>query len=184
MVMADTVEYWENIDGDWYWHLRFSNGRIAGHQYNSRQDAVEGFHDANSAVFSIMSELTHQVNTDNGWIDKDGIRRHKDGTERTFGDEIALLHSEVSEALEEMRDGRMSRYYVKVDGDETVHIQLAPHQPYPSGQKPIGVPSEAADILVRLLDFCDKYDIDLYREWLAKVQYNATRGHRHGGKAL
>lgn len=193
----DTVEYWQTAyvdddmagegvpveDGPWHWHIRFANGRIAGHEYSTRADAVEGFHAANAAVFDIMTRLVRQVNQDNGWLDADGVRRHADGTERTIGDEVALLHSEVSELFEEYRDGRIGRYYEQKDGDETVIVPLASHA-YPQGKKPIGIPSECADILVRLLDFCDSQGIDLYREWHAKVLFNSTRGHRHGGKVV
>ena len=50
--------------------------------------------------------------------------------------------------------------------------------------KPEGVGAEAADVLVRLLDTCIRYDIDLFAEWRRKVNYNWTRPARHGGKAL
>jgi hypothetical protein len=39
-------------------------------------------------------------------------------------------------------------------------------------------------VLVRLLDTCARYDINLGREFTRKLEYNATRGHRHGGKNL
>lgn len=179
----DSVEYWQEDDisspsegivapGPWHWHIKFANGRIAGHEYDSRGSAVEGFHAANAAVFGIMQKLVRQVNEDNGWFE----------TDRTFGDEVALLHSEVSEALEEFRSGNTGRMYKS--NDLAKPTPLEDGQKYPQGKKPIGVPSEMADILVRLLDVCDRYKIDLYNEWLAKVQYNATRGHRHGNKAL
>jgi len=110
-----------------------------------------------------------EVNTANGWFDSD----------RTFGEDIALLHSEVSEALEEFRDHGVMAYVL--DDDKMPRpVEL---QAY-GDHKPLGVPSEAADILIRLLDFCDRYGIDLAAEFEAKLAYNFTRGHRHGGKAL
>ena len=48
--------------------------------------------------------------------------------------------------------------------------------------KPLGVASEAADILVRLLDFCGENGIDLEAEYEKKMAYNRTRSYRHGGK--
>ena len=72
-----------------------------------------------------LAEMQHdvaEVNRTHGWYDE----------ERTFGEGIALLHSEVSEALEEYRK----------------HFFYA----WLAGSKPNGVGSELADVLIRLLD--------------------------------
>lgn len=99
-------------------------------------------------------ERVYAVNVDNGWFEDD----------RTVGDDIALLHSEVSEMLEAFREGGL--------GDLTV------------GLKPEGFGSEAADVLVRLLDTCKRRGINLAWEFERKLAYNKTRGYKHGGKTL
>lgn len=48
--------------------------------------------------------------------------------------------------------------------------------------KPEGVPSELADIIIRVGDVTEQYDIDLAQEVLLKQAYNSTRPHKHGGK--
>ncbi|WFR64178.1 hypothetical protein P9222_08390 [Paenibacillus amylolyticus] len=50
--------------------------------------------------------------------------------------------------------------------------------------KPCGIPSELADIVIRVLDVCGHYGIDLEKAIQEKMAYNATRPQRHGGKVL
>jgi hypothetical protein len=53
-----------------------------------------------------------------------------------------------------------------------------------SKNKPEGVPSELADVVIRALDIADAYGIDLGAALIEKLNHNATRGLHHGGKAL
>lgn len=48
--------------------------------------------------------------------------------------------------------------------------------------KPIGIPSELADIIIRVGDIAGYYGIDLEAAVVEKMTYNETRGYRHGGK--
>ena len=120
-------------------------------------------------ILLAMEAEVHEVNSANGWFDE----------ERSFGDNIALLHSEVSEMLEAFRKWDLQ--------DLTEHPGIGTFKVGPDGMrlpKPEGVGSEAADVLIRLLDMTFRYGIDLGTEYRRKLSYNKTRGYKHGGKAL
>lgn len=78
---------------------------------------------------------------------------------------LCLIHSEVSEALEDFRKGN-SLYLIYMEGD-----------------KPCGFPIELADICIRVFDVCGAFGIDIDSAIAMKMQYNETRPFRHGGKA-
>lgn len=124
-----------------------------------------------SFVLNAAAETVKAVNVANGWHD----------SERTFGEDIALLHSEASEALEAFREHGLDDATEKLCPTSTLeHASLmAPHN-----CKPEGVGSELADVLIRLLDTAGRYGVDLGFEVARKLAYNETRGHRHGGKKL
>lgn len=81
-------------------------------------------------------------------------------------DYIALIHSEVSEVLEEFRSGHLATetYYRQSDG------------------KPEGVPVELADVVIRVFDMADRYGIDLEGAILEKHEFNKSRPYLHGKK--
>ncbi|MEK3658224.1 hypothetical protein NSQ29_01515 [Paenibacillus sp. FSL F4-0236] len=131
-------------------------------------------------VYCTPGTINHFVNeahcnaVDKGWWEED----------RSFGEIIALIHSEASEALEDFRNGKkpVEAWYEAKDKD-TGHkaVSLVQHTPY---WKPCGIPSELADIVIRVFDACGRYAIDLEQAINEKMAYNATRPQRHGGKVL
>lgn len=111
-----------------------------------------------------MQAEIREVNEANGWFEND----------RTVGDDIALLHSEVSEMFEAYRDHGLADFTEQ--GFDGVGNEVE--------GKPEGFGSECADVLIRLLDTCERRGIDLDFEYARKIMHNRTRGHRHGGKLL
>ena len=90
----------------------------------------------------------------------------------SFGDRMALLHSEVSEAFEAWRKHGLTDLTAEHDSNG-----IRPG-------KPEGVGSEFADIAIRLLTECARYGIDLRAEVERKMAYNERRPFLHGGKSL
>ena len=96
---------------------------------------------------------------DHGWHD----------STRTIGDLICLMHSELSEALEEHRNGHSP--------SEVYFNDTKP-------DKPEGIPVELADCIIRIFDFCGLHGIDLEAVLKQKMEYNRTRPYRHGNKVV
>lgn len=106
---------------------------------------------------SELQRAVHMTAQRHGWWDEP----------RSLPEMLCLVHSEVSEALESYRAGwAPAATYHREDG------------------KPEGIPSELADIVIRVLDMCEWYHIDLESVIVEKTAYNETRSHRHGGKVL
>ncbi len=83
----------------------------------------------------------------------------------SVGEQIALAHSELSEALEAYRERGLDIWYRK-DG------------------KPEGFLFELADAVIRIADTCGGRKLDLERAIVEKMAFNRTRPYRHGGKKL
>jgi NTP pyrophosphatase (non-canonical NTP hydrolase) len=126
-----------------------------------------------------ISELVKQAHATakaKGWWDKP----------RSPLECMALIHSEVSESVEDIRLGFFQEGLRCNWADGTFCRCLDDGNPCKDkllNPKPVGLPSELADVIIRIADFCGHEGIDLEAAIKAKMAYNKTRAYRHGGKA-
>lgn len=85
----------------------------------------------------------HDTALEKGWWDQS----------RSIVECLALVHCEVSEAIEAYREGKTD-----------------------------GVVEELADVLIRIFDLCGAYGWNLEAAVLRKMASNKDRPYRHGGK--
>jgi NTP pyrophosphatase (non-canonical NTP hydrolase) len=144
------------------------NGLGDGYVYEAQEDPDDDVNHMTKLVprksLAEMAEEVYNFEVSKGWQPNDN----------RFPESLALLHSEVSEALEAFREiGLESR---------------STRKPYdPLGlPKPDDAASELADVFIRLLSTWHQYfpGQSLEAEYERKMAYNQTRSQRHGGKAL
>jgi len=99
---------------------------------------------------TLLMHRCHQNSVDHGFWPENY-------NERNFGEAIALIHSELSEALEADRKDLMSD-----------KIQFG------------GVEEELADAIIRIMDLAGGLAVNTPAAVIAKMEYNVSRGFKHG----
>lgn len=100
--------------------------------------------------FELVQKLHHKMMVDKGF--------HNPTPEK--GSLVAMIHGEVSEALEAERTGKVS-------------------DKIPSFT---GVEEEMADVILRIMDYAGKHKLRIAEALVCKMMYNSTREHKHGKK--
>lgn len=126
---------------------------------------AKGFHDRGRKLFDRRRGLDELIEA--GDLPRGGIDDRESDAELAdyIGNRLMLIAGEATEAHEELRAGHRV--------DEAYHSE---------GGKPEGVPSELADIVIRVFDLAGEAGIDLASVIAGKLAFNATRERMHGGK--
>jgi NTP pyrophosphatase (non-canonical NTP hydrolase) len=101
--------------------------------------------------FNKIQTAVHKNAVDKGWWEE----------EKNQGECIALMHSELSEALEALRNGNGMDHHCTTR---------------------LGVEVELADVVIRIMDFAEKHGYEVAEAIEEKHQYNTGRSYKHGGK--
>lgn len=100
-----------------------------------------------------LIECAYLIAEEKGWHDSDN----------NDGECIALMHSELSEALEALR--RDNPADTNCPAFTSLEIELA-------------------DVIIRIFDYAGLRRLNLAEAILAKMKYNHSRGYKHGDKAF
>ncbi|MCP5006494.1 MAG: hypothetical protein GY941_21530 [Planctomycetes bacterium] len=103
-------------------------------------------------AIGLIQKDVHATALQKGWWE---------GRHRSTAECIALMHSELSEALEAARYDNPTDEHCGLFGNLEV---------------------ELADCIIRIMDFCEHAGLNLADALVAKAEYNKDRDYKHGGK--
>lgn len=115
-------------------------------------------------------EDAYNTGVDHGWYEN-GMPN--------VGERLALIHSEVSEALEFYRDGRDISEMISHKQDP-LYSRMPVEVFVREDGKPDGFWVEIADVVIRCFDMAGAYGVDFESILKRKMEFNKGRQHKHG----
>lgn len=126
-----------------------------------------------------LRDSIHKNAVEHGFYDEER-KQHSEAVHHAFtAQKIALIHSELSEALEADREGKYAMVHnfdfalndVRVSFSEAFETHIKDT-----------FEDEIADAIIRLLDLCGALGIDIDNHIQMKMEYNQSRPIKHGKK--
>jgi hypothetical protein len=114
-----------------------------------------------------LVKTAFRIARDHGFWDVQRALRMAELPEMAIPEKLALIHSEVSEALEDYR----------LVGEDEIALRTVTLR---EDGKPLGFAQELGDIVIRVADLCGRLGIDLEDVLLVKMAYNDKRPCMHG----
>lgn len=137
-----------------------------------------------------MSQIKDLQEIIHAWAIRKEWRGPK-SSKRPLVADLMLFVSEVAEALEELRKNDDPLHYyetytvefngVKFKNLSREQAQALGCNPDHIQGKPEGVGPELADLVIRVIETCEEYGLDLDFEIERKMAYNEGREIKHGG---
>ena len=132
-------------------------------------------------IYELAKEV-HENAVAHGWWEKPP----------TLPEALCLIHAELSEALEEYREGNPLIYGTCALAAEDCKFSGVCDRVGRPGEgegidgpcKPEGIAVELADVILRTLDLMAALGVDVDAVVMAKHKYNLGREYRHGGKTV
>jgi len=106
-------------------------------------------------AFRIMTKKAFRIACEHGWWPESEAVNH--------GEQLALMHSELSEALEFLRHGN----------GPSDHIARFS-----------GLEEELADVVIRIMSYAGRCNLRVSEAIVEKMKFNEGRPFKHGGKAF
>lgn len=153
---------------------------------------------------NVLAVEIHQDNIRKGFWKSPGVDGYLEAVDRNPLEVLALIHSEVSEVVEEVRKGNPlaqnvdsweampgargdftletfdGKPMIRLNAGGFMHATQETWEDLGYRRKPEGVPSEMADIIIRVLDACAAWGINIEEALGEKLEYNRTRSYKHG----
>ena len=130
-----------------------------------------------------LAKEVHENAVNHGWYE----------TPPTIPEALCLIHGEVSEVLEEYREGKPLIYGTcALAAEDCKYSGICDRVGQPGDEpgemegpcKPEGIAVELADVILRTLDLMAYLGVDVDAVVTAKHKYNLGREYKHGGKVI